>query len=239
MLLYSTLCGVLGTHMPGPGTVQLVQELMFPNPTFVGDIVTLRLEVTEIQEDQGLADLTTTVTKADGNVGLQGRTLVRLPEHAFRPSEPTASLEHTDQPSLSFKDMEIGQRAEVRRTFTIEDLVEYADLAGDANPLFADLDYAKRMDLAAPMIPGCLLGGLFSYLLGTRLPGRGTNYLKQRLEFLAPAHTGQELTAAVQIVRFRPEKQLVNLSTLCTNPMGEVVCTGEALVLVSDVKRDV
>jgi acyl dehydratase len=211
---------------------------MFPNPTFVGEKTTFRLEVTEIQEGHGLVDLVTICTKADGSAGLQGRTLVRLPNHAFESLEPTASQEHTDRPSLSLKGMRIGRKAELRRTFTTRDLAEYADLAGDANPLFADLGYAKRMGLVGLMIPGGLIGGLFSNLLGTRLPGPGTNYLKQRLEFLRPAHPDQELTAAVEIVRVRPEKQLVNLSTLCTNPMGEVICTGEALVLVSDVKRD-
>jgi acyl dehydratase len=47
----------------------------------------------------------------------------------------------------------------------------------------------------------------------------------------------QELTASVEIIRLRPEKQLVNLRTVCTNPDGEIVCSGEALVLVSDVER--
>jgi acyl dehydratase len=83
------------------------------------------------------------------------------------------------------------------------------------------------------------LGGLFSFLLGTRLPGRGTNYLKQRLVFSAPAYAGQDLEALVEIVRLRPEKQLVNLRTMCQNPAGDPVCWGEALVLVTDVERQV
>jgi acyl dehydratase len=122
------------------------------------------------------------------------------------------------------------------RVFTHRDLAEYADLSGDANPLFTDAGYARSLSLEGPLIPGGLLGGLFSCLLGTQLPGQGTNYLKQRLQFLAPAHPDQALRAVVEIVRLRPEKQLVNLSTLCTNPDGEVVCRGEALVLVSDIE---
>jgi acyl dehydratase len=79
------------------------------------------------------------------------------------------------------------------------------------------------------------LGGLFSFLLGTRLPGRGTNWLKQRLVFPRPAYPGQEITARVEITRLRPEKELVNLRTTCTNPQGEIICDGEALVLVKDL----
>lgn len=233
MFLYSVVCGVLGTRLPGPGTMQLEQELMFPSPTYVGEEITIHLEVTKAGE--GLADLNTVVIRPDGSVGLQGRTLVRLPGVVdFGGFSRPPKSEHEAE-EVSFKGLRIGQRAETRRTFTVQDLAEYADLTGDANPIFTDASYAQRMGLAGPMIPGGLHAGLFSYLLGTELPGRGTNYLKQRLEFVAPAYPNQELTATVEIIRLRPEKQLVNLSTICTNPSGEIVCHGEALVLVSDV----
>ncbi len=119
------------------------------------------------------------------------------------------------------KEFKIGERATTRRTFTASEIAEYAALTGaKPDPRF---------------VPGPLLGGMFSFLLGTQLPGRGTNYLKQHLEFPAPACMGEDLVATVEIVRVRPEKELVNLKTTCTNPSGAVVCTGEALVLVKDV----
>jgi len=237
MLLYSVVSGVLGARLPGPGTMQVEQDLMFPSPTYVGEEITVRLELTQIQEADGLAHLTTVVVRPDGNLGLQGRTLVRLPgvSPASRPtSQPTdpPANQHAIQP---LPGMRIGQRAETRRTFTLADLAEYADLTGDNNPVLTDAGYARALGLQGQVIPGGLLGGLFSYLLGTQLPGRGTNYLKQKLQFPCPAYPGQELAASVEIMRIRPEKQLVNLSTICTNPAGEIVCHGEALVLVSDV----
>ena len=117
------------------------------------------------------------------------------------------------------------------------DLLEYRDLSGDTNPAFSDAAYAQALGWPAPQVPGGLLGGLFSFLLGTRLPGRGTNWLKQRLAFPAPCYAGQEVTARVEIVRLRPEKDLVNLRTTCTAPGGQVVCEGEALVLVKDLEH--
>ena len=121
------------------------------------------------------------------------------------------------------KNLQVGQSATAKRTFTVEDLAAYASLA----------DHAAQ---DARVVPGPLLGGMFSYLLGTTLPGRGTNYLKQRLEFPTSAVVGEEITATVAVIRLRPEKELVNLRTICTNPRGEIVCRGEALVLVKDLE---
>ena len=120
------------------------------------------------------------------------------------------------------KQFEVGQTAAIKRTFDQKDLAEYASLANAVT--------------ASRVVPAPLLGGMFSYLLGTQLPGRGTNYLKQHLEFPQPAFVGDELTATVEIVRVRPDKDLVNLRTVCANPRGKIVCQGEALVLVKDVE---
>ena len=232
MLLYSVVCSVLSTCVPGPGTVQLEQELMFPNPTYTGEMVHAHVELTQLDEAAGVACLTTVLLREDGKPGLEGRTWVRVP--GARPEWPGMETRPTPG-SEAFKGIEVGQRAETRRAFGRGDLEEYVDLVIDDNPIFADVAYARRLGFRDLLVPGGLLGGMISFLLGTRLPGQGTNYLKQRLEFPAPAYAGQELTAAVEVVRLRPEKQLVNLATTVQGPSGEVVCRGEALVLVSDV----
>lgn len=124
------------------------------------------------------------------------------------------------------KGMEIGMSASITRLFSEADRETYCFVAGIAGQ--DERDGHHRL-------PGPLIGGLFSFLLGTDLPGFGTNYLKQRLEFPKPAFYGEELTATVTIVRLRPDKNLVNLETTCHNAAGELVCTGEALVLAKDV----
>ena len=237
MFLYSVVSSVLGTRLPGPGTLQIEQDLMFPTATPAGEEVEIRVKVIQVQPAEGLADLSTLVMRPNGNHGLQGRTRVRLP-HTSPPLE-TGSLNPDSQTGdcRSFKGMELGQRAYIRRTFTAADLAEYVDLTGDTNPVLTDANYARALGLDGPLIPGGLLGGLFSYLLGTKLPGRGTNYLKQRLCFPTLAYADQALTASVEIIRIRAEKQLVNLSTVCTDAAENIVCHGEALVLVSDVER--
>lgn len=120
------------------------------------------------------------------------------------------------------KGLTIGQSASLTRTFTAEDVAEYAALSGDAR--------------ATLSVPGPLLGGLFSNLLGTQLPGRGTNWLKQSFRFVAPAPIGEAITATVTITRLRPDKDLVNLRGTCVTSLGVTVCEAESLVLVKDLR---
>lgn len=115
----------------------------------------------------------------------------------------------------------IGRTAEVRRSFPVDAAGAFAALAG--------LDGVPRT------VPEPLIGGLFSYLLGVRLPGFGTNYLKQEMRFLAPARFGETLTARVTVTRLRPEKHLVDLETVCEGEDGRRICEGRALVYVEDV----
>jgi len=117
----------------------------------------------------------------------------------------------------------VGQKASRTRSFSAEDVAEYRALTRDPP--------AKTGPGTVP--PG-ILGGMFSDLLGTRLPGRGTNWLKQSLQFTAPARIGDALTATVEIVRVRPDKALINLSTVLRDSQGVLICRGEALVLVKE-----
>lgn len=115
----------------------------------------------------------------------------------------------------------LGLCAETRREFRQSDIDELHALTG-----------APR---SQDHVPGALINGLFSYLLGVELPGQGTNYLKQETEFLRPAKLGECLTARVEITRLRPDKHLVDLATTCRNPQGELIARGRALVLARDV----
>lgn len=117
--------------------------------------------------------------------------------------------------------LEIAQSAEVTRRYCEQDVADYVALGG-AEPHAGD-------------VPEPMIGALFSYLLGEKLPGVGTNYLKQESEYLEAAHVGEELTARVRVTKVRPEKHLVDLETTCYNNQGVLVCNGRALVYVADV----
>lgn len=228
MFLYANLVRALGEF--APGAMQREQELMFPTPTYTGEIVRLALAVRERAE--GLTRLSTDVVKLDKSVGCQGNTLLvdggldGLP--ATAPPDPPPGGE-------AWRGFVIGQSAALTRAYRRADLDEYIDLLRETNPLYTDPAFGRALGLRGAPLPGPLLGAMFSCLLGTQLPGRGTNWLKQRFVFLRAAFPEDELVARVRILRLRPEKELVNLRTWITGPDGGLLCDGEALVWVSDV----
>ncbi len=241
MLLYSIICSVLSRHLPGPETVQIEQELMFPSPTYTGEVLSIHLQVTSLDAEEYTANISTAILRPSGEVSCQGQTLVRVPgapptSYYLSVSTPMGEMKAPGN-TTAYKGLREGLSASIKRTFTEGDIREYIDLTGDTNPIYTDERTIQRMGLEQTIIPGGLLGGLFSNLLGTKLPGRGTNWLKQRMYFPNPAYLSDEVTAIVEIVRLRPEKDLVNLRTVCKNPAGMVVCDGEALVLVKDLER--
>jgi hypothetical protein len=117
--------------------------------------------------------------------------------------------------------LELGQSAETIRSYSERDARDFAALAG--------------LSEVPSAVPEPLVGGLFSYLLGVRLPGSGTNYLKQEMTFLEAAAFDVPLIARVTVTRLRPEKHLVDLETVCETPTGQRICQGRALVYVEDV----
>ena len=235
MLLYSTICAVLGKHLPGPGVLQIWQELMFTSPTFAGEVVRFKIEVLEISQKDNTALLSTDLIHPDESFACRGSTLVTMNPKHF-PRKPTKKgYSHVEEDGY-LRGLRIGQNAELSRTFNQEELDRYVKLTGDTNPTNIDPDFAGIEGFKDRLIPAGLLGGLFSTLLGTKLPGKGTMWLKQRFDYWLPAHPEEQLSATVEIVRLRPDKDLVDLHNLCKNSNNQLVCSGESLVLVRDLQ---
>jgi acyl dehydratase len=238
MLLYSTICRVLSTQYPGTGFLQIKQEMMFQNPTYTDTQITVTLKVTDFQPARQLVNMSTVISLPDGKLACNGSTLIRLQgwKEGF-PGIAESMSAAGESEARSLKRLEMGQTAAAKRIFTAEDLAEYAALTKDTNPLFNDAEYSRRSGFKDCIVPGPLLSGMFSDLFGTKLPGRGTNWLKQKLHLPAPAYAGDEITARVEIIRLRPEKDLVNLMGTCANSSGELVCQAQSLVLVRDLEE--
>lgn len=116
----------------------------------------------------------------------------------------------------------VGQKAEVSRVFSDDDVTGYIELGGHGPESNA--------------VPAPLINSMFSYLLGVELPGQGTNYLKQESDFFDTARVGERLTASVEVTRLRPEKHLADLKTRCVGDRGRLISEGRALVYIEDVR---
>ena len=77
-----------------------------------------------------------------------------------------------------------------------------------------------------------LVTGLISAVMGMKLPGPGTIYLRQELDFRQPVYIGDTITAVAEVLHIREDKRIVTLSTNCYNQHDEIVVEGKAVVLV-------
>jgi acyl dehydratase len=252
MLLYGVMSGVVQRCFDGIAlTVQ--QELIFRVPTFTGEVVRFEVEIESVDEagaekvgkavDQAAlgkwVSIKQKIFRPDGEPGLEGSARIRLMPSLSGIGDGDFYMSRSDhlekEPIVRkgipviHKGLRLGESASLARIFSPAETEEYSSVTGDRGPVFPGLDET--------ILPGGLIGGLFSNLLGTVLPGTGTNWLKQKLRFLKPAFLGDELVAYVRVTRLRPEKDLVNLVTLC-RAGSQLICEGEALVLIKDLAED-
>jgi len=132
---------------------------------------------------------------------------------------------------MFFEDLAIGQSASFGKTITEADIVLFAAVTGDTNPMHLNAEYAKDSIFGERIAHGMLAAGLITKVLGTQLPGPGTIYMSQSLKFRAPVRIGQTVTATVEVLALHPDKHRATLRTVCT-VAGEPVLEGEAYVSV-------
>lgn len=133
---------------------------------------------------------------------------------------------------MLFEELQVGQAAEFTKTVTETDVVMYAGITGDFNPMHVDQTYAQATQFGGRIAHGMLTAGFISAVLGMKLPGEGSIYMNQSLRFTRPVRIGDTITARIEVIELFPQKKRVRLATACRNQNGEVVLDGEALVLM-------
>ena len=132
---------------------------------------------------------------------------------------------------LFLEDLSVGQSAQLVRTVAEADIVAFAAVTGDTNPVHLDADYAATTPFGERIAHGMLSAGYISAVLGTTLPGPGAVYLSQNLKFKRPVKIGDEVTARVTVGEIDATKARVTLATVCL-VNGKPVVDGEAVVMV-------
>ena len=130
-----------------------------------------------------------------------------------------------------------GDRVSFTKTVTEEDIVDFARVTGDEQPLHLDPEFGKRTRFGKRIAHGMLSAGYISAALGTKLaPGWVVVYLQQQLRFRLPVAIGDTITANVEVKEIDGEKRIATLQTDCVNQEGAVVVQGEAKVMLDPVK---
>lgn len=149
--------------------------------------------------------------------------------HGFH--EPAPSKTHSDVRSLYFEDLSLGMTEMLSRTVSSADVVGFAELTGDRNPIHLSDDYAAQTMFKTRIAHGSFTASLISAVLGTRLPGPGAIYISQTLHFRAPVKIGDRVEVTVAVAELMAEKRRARLA--CTCMVGdEIVLDGEAWVKV-------
>ena len=130
-----------------------------------------------------------------------------------------------------FEDLELGMSAAVSRTVSEADILMFAGVSGDTNPVHLDQEFAASTMFGGRIAHGMLSAGLISAVFGTRLPGPGCIYLSQNLKFKAPVKIGDTVVARVTVKELKTEKRRAVFSTVCTVG-ATVVLDGEAELLI-------
>ena len=137
----------------------------------------------------------------------------------------------TELYGYSFEDLQIGMSASLSRTVSEADILMFAGVSGDTNPVHLDAEFAASTMFGGRIAHGMFSAGLISAVFGTRLPGPGCIYLSQSLKFKAPVKIGQTVVAKVTVKELKAEKRRAVFATVCT--CGDIVVPdGEAEIMI-------
>jgi len=140
----------------------------------------------------------------------------------MEPAKSTHEMLH----GYYFEDLREGMRDVYTKTITDADVMSFAGISGDTNPIHLNHEFASET------------ASLISTVIGTKLPGPGCVYVGQNLRFKAPVKVGDTVTATCTVTRLIAEKRFIEMDTVCSVG-GEVVLDGQATILVpSKVKAN-
>ena len=127
-------------------------------------------------------------------------------------------------------EIRVGQSAQFSKTISESDVYLFAGITGDFNPAHVDEEYAGKTFFETRVAHGMLTASFISTIVGTMLPGPGSIYVSQEVNFLAPVKIGDTITTTAEVTELLIEKKHVRLKTYCTNQDGIVVIDGQAMV---------
>ena len=151
----------------------------------------------------------------------------RTESKPMEPAKSTLEMLH----GYCFGDLREGMRDVYAKTITDADVMSFAGISGDTNPIHLNHEFATETMFEGRVAHGMLTASLISTVIGTKLPGPGCIYVGQNLRFKAPVKVGDTVTATCTVTRLIAEKRIIEMDPVCS-VLGEVVLDGQAVVLV-------
>jgi 3-hydroxybutyryl-CoA dehydratase len=130
-----------------------------------------------------------------------------------------------------YADIRVGDKGSYSKTVSAEDVLRFAEITGDFNPVHVDEEFARNSLFKERIAHGFLTGALISTVFGTILPGPNTIYLSQELNFKAPVKIGDTITAECEVLEKQDAKKILKFKTEVKNQEGKVVLDGQATVM--------
>lgn len=131
---------------------------------------------------------------------------------------------------MNFDDLYVGLSYTMVKAFTTNEVEHFALLSQDNNPVHLEDEYAKSSIFKDKIVHGFLTASLFSAIIGTKMPGNGSIYLSQTMNFKRPVFHNQLIQATVSVRSLNEEKRVVELDTICLDMKGNTLIEGSAVV---------
>lgn len=133
----------------------------------------------------------------------------------------------------------VGQSASYRKVLTERDVILFAACSGDVNPVHLDKNYAAMTPFGEPIGHGMWTGALVSAAIATCLPGPGSVYRSQSLNFKNPVKIGDEVTVTLTVTEIKARVKLVTLDCEAHNQEGKLIAKGVAEVIAPTEKLSI
>lgn len=130
-----------------------------------------------------------------------------------------------------YEEIEIGETASISKMISEADIVNFAGIIGDFNPIHVNPEYAKNTMFGERIAHGMLTASFISTVVGCCLPGINALYLSQETKFVKPVRIGDTITAIGEVIEKNDAKRRFTMKTIVKNQRGEVVIDGKAVVM--------
>ena len=131
----------------------------------------------------------------------------------------------------TFADLAVGMTVSIENTVSEQDVIDFARVSGDYNPLHMDEEYASSTPFKGRIAHGALSASYISAILGNDLPGPGAVFVELNLKFVRPVRIGDTVTSSAEVIEMVERGFRVRLAVK-GEVNGKTCMKGEALVMV-------